>query len=35
MINILECVIFMGLAFLLGFMAGDARVKMKIRKNTF
>ena len=34
MIKILERVIFMVLAFLLGFIVGDARVKMKIRKMT-
>ena len=34
MIKILERVIFMVLAFLLGFIVCDARVKMKIRKMT-
>ena len=34
MIKILERVIFMVLTFLLGFIVGDARVKMKIRKMT-
>ena len=34
MIKILARVIFMVLAFLLGFIVGDARVKMKIRKMT-
>ena len=34
MIKILERVIFIVLAFLLGFIVGDARVKMKIRKMT-
>ena len=34
MIKIHECAIFMVLTFLLGFIVGDARVKMKIRKMT-